>query len=115
MDVGHGALHVPHLGAMLLAPTLLTVWESSLVSFSSAQPAFTPNSFTDTAVCTCCCAALDNVVSRLFRILNRHSGFINGDVARVNERHRDVIETQREQHFVQVMRERPELLQKVVG
>ena len=68
---------------------------------------------TDTAVCTCSCAALDNLVSRLFRILNRSPTFMNGEVPSFSERHRDVIESQREQHFLQVMRERPAILQKV--
>ena len=53
------------------------------------------------------------MVSRLFRILNRNPAFMNGEAPLVTDRHRDVIESQREQHFVQTMRERPAILQKV--
>nr|CAB3267798.1 exportin-7-A-like [Phallusia mammillata] len=70
----------------------------------------------DTVICTCCCTALDHVVTYLFRIAARAPALTNGDVtvtSSAKTRHGQ-LERQRERHFLQVMMERPQILQNAL-
>ena len=75
--------------------------------------------FTDTVICTCCCAALDHVVTYLFRIGSRTPGLTNGTISvtsvNTTKRQRDEVDRNRDQHFLQVMMERPDILRQVSG
>uniref|UniRef100_H2ZGH4 Importin N-terminal domain-containing protein n=1 Tax=Ciona savignyi TaxID=51511 RepID=H2ZGH4_CIOSA len=73
----------------------------------------------DTMICTCCCTALDHVVTYLFRIGSRNPGLTNGTISAVagvtTKRQRDELERSRDQHFLQVMMERPDILQQALS
>ncbi|XP_078494351.1 exportin-7-A isoform X2 [Ciona intestinalis] len=73
----------------------------------------------DTVICTCCCAALDHVVTYLFRIGSRTPGLTNGTISvtsvNTTKRQRDEVDRNRDQHFLQVMMERPDILRQALS
>ncbi|XP_076805197.1 exportin-7-like isoform X1 [Clavelina lepadiformis] len=71
----------------------------------------------DTVICTCCCNTLDHLVTYLFRIGSRAPALSNGDITSavsLKRRHNEV-DRQREQHFLQMMIDRPDILQTALS
>jgi len=65
----------------------------------------------DTMICTCCCTSLDHIVTYLFRTIS--TTLPNGDSISLKRKHEG--ELQREQHFLQVMMERRDLLETALS
>lgn len=63
----------------------------------------------NTMICTCCCATLDCMVTHLFRLLSRSSE------PRRNRFNQDPHAQERNQHFLQVMTQHPDILQKMMS
>nr|XP_039251152.1 exportin-7-like [Styela clava] len=65
----------------------------------------------DTMICTCCCATLDNMVTHLFRLMSRSPT----SERRLKRYNHDPHAQERNQHFLQVMTQHPEMLQKMMS
>lgn len=63
----------------------------------------------DSMICTGCCGTLDYMVTHLFRLLSRSSE------PRRNRFHQDPHAQERNQHFLQVMTQHPDILQKMMS
>jgi len=70
----------------------------------------------DTTTSTSCCISLDNVVSYLYRTHARTQLLSNGDAMSARGKlHCDHRQVEREEHFLRVMMERPQVLQSVIS